>query len=104
MPKNTGKVSSMYTVRTDWNEVQLSNELKEHNVVQVWSFRLGQQSSDNASSSSSSQERGSLHFALVLVEKAKDSKKMHNQGIKIRYCERWNYSYFFHENFVLLYF
>lgn len=42
MPKNTGKVSSMYTVRTDWNEVQLSNELKEHNVVQVWSFRLGQ--------------------------------------------------------------
>lgn len=43
--------------------------------MQVWSFRLGQQSSDNASSSSSSQERGSLHFALVLVEKAKDSKK-----------------------------
>lgn len=74
MPKNTGKVSSMYALRTDWNEVQLSNELEEHDVVQVWSFRLGQQSSDNASSSSS-QERGSLHFALVLVEKEKDGKK-----------------------------
>lgn len=74
MPKNTGKVSSMYTLRTDWNEVQLSNELEEHDVVQVWSFRLGQQSSDNASSASS-QERGSLHFALVLVEKEKDGKK-----------------------------
>lgn len=74
MPKNTGKVSSMYALRTDWNEVQLSNELEEHDVVQVWSFRLGQQSSDNASSSSS-QERASLHFALVLVEKEKDGKK-----------------------------
>lgn len=74
MPKNTGKVSSMYALRTNWNEVQLSNELEEHDVVQVWSFRLGQQSSDNASSSSS-QERGSLHFALVLVEKEKDGKK-----------------------------
>lgn len=74
MPKNTGNVSSMYALRTDWNEVQLSNELEEHDVVQVWSFRLGQQSSDNASSSSS-QERGSLHFALVLVEKEKDGKK-----------------------------
>lgn len=74
MPKNTGKVSSIYALRTDWNEVQLSNELEEHDVVQVWSFRLGQQSSDNASSSSS-QERASLHFALVLVEKEKDGKK-----------------------------
>lgn len=74
MPKNTGKVSSMYALRTDWNEIQLSNELEEHDVVQVWSFRLGQQSSDNASSSSS-QERASLHFALVLVEKEKDGKK-----------------------------
>lgn len=74
MPKNTGKVSSIYALRTDWNEVQLSNELEEHDVVQVWSFRLGQQSRDNASSSSS-QERASLHFALVLVEKEKDGKK-----------------------------
>lgn len=74
MPKNTSKVSSMYALRTDWNEVQLSNELEEHDVVQVWSFRLGQQSSDNASSSSS-QERASLHFALVLVKKEKDGKK-----------------------------
>jgi len=64
----------MYALRTDWNEVWLSNEVEEHDVVQVWSFRLGQQSSDNASSSSS-QERGSLRFALMLVEKAKDSKK-----------------------------
>ncbi|KAK7858608.1 hypothetical protein CFP56_011460 [Quercus suber] len=68
MPKNTGK-----------NEVRLSNELEEHDVVQVWSFRLGQQSSDNASSSSSSsQERESLRFSLMLEHIGDMLEHMHD--------------------------
>lgn len=56
MPKGNGNVSSMYVFKTRWNEVYKKNGLQKDDLVQVWSFRdVG----------------NNLHFALVLVEKAK---------------------------------
>ncbi|KAK7809594.1 b3 domain-containing protein, partial [Quercus suber] len=66
MPKDTGNTSSTYALRTGWNNVRLSNDLKEGDLVQLWSFRVGQQACEDASSSSAI-NRGQLCFALVLL-------------------------------------
>lgn len=41
MPKKSGKTSSMYVLKTNWNMVLQANGLDENDVVQVWSFRVG---------------------------------------------------------------
>ncbi|KAB1226901.1 hypothetical protein CJ030_MR1G005823 [Morella rubra] len=41
MPKDSGNTSSIYALRTYWNDVVRNNELKPGNVVQIWSFRVG---------------------------------------------------------------
>ncbi|KAK9914494.1 hypothetical protein M0R45_038269 [Rubus argutus] len=56
MEKDNGNVSSTYVFKTRWKEVYKKNGLQIDDVVQVWSFRdVGNK----------------LHFALVLLEKAK---------------------------------
>ena len=56
MHKDNGDVSPMYVFKTRWTEVYKKNQLQRGDVIQVWSFRdVG----------------NNLHFALVLVEKAK---------------------------------
>ncbi|KAK9988816.1 hypothetical protein SO802_029055 [Lithocarpus litseifolius] len=66
MPKDTGNTSSTYALRTGWNNVRLSNDLKEGDLVQLWSFRVGQQACEDASSSTAT-NKGQLCFALVLL-------------------------------------
>jgi hypothetical protein len=41
MPKESGKICSTYVLRTNWNEVSQENGLGPKDVVQVWSFRVG---------------------------------------------------------------
>ncbi|XP_059433742.1 B3 domain-containing protein At5g24050-like [Corylus avellana] len=41
MPKKSGKTSSMYVLKTNWNRVKQANRLEKNDVVQVWSFRVG---------------------------------------------------------------
>lgn len=38
--KASGKKSSMYVLKKNWNDIVMANKLKEDDVVQVWSFRL----------------------------------------------------------------
>ncbi|XP_023877882.2 B3 domain-containing protein At5g24050 [Quercus suber] len=64
MPKITGNTSSTYALRTDWNNVRKSNNLKEGDLVQPWSFRVGQQACEDASSSSAS-NKGHLCFKEI---------------------------------------
>ena len=66
MPKITGNTSSTYALRTGWNNVRLSNNLKEGDLVQLWSFQVGQQACEDASSSTAT-NKGQLCFALVLL-------------------------------------
>ncbi|KAK7841075.1 b3 domain-containing protein [Quercus suber] len=48
MPKITGNTSSTYALRTGWNNVRKSNDLKEGDLVQLWSLRVGQQACEDA--------------------------------------------------------
>jgi hypothetical protein len=41
MPKDTGNKCSIYVLKTDWNDIFKENELKIGDVVQVWSFWVG---------------------------------------------------------------
>ncbi|XP_030944816.1 B3 domain-containing protein At1g05920-like [Quercus lobata] len=66
MPKDTRNTSSTYALKTDWNNVRLSNDLKEGDLVQLWSFQVGQQACEDASSSTAT-NKGQLCFALVLL-------------------------------------
>ena len=66
MPKITGNTTSTYALRTSWNNVRKSNDLKEGDLVQLWSFRVGQQACEDASSSTAT-NKGQLCFALVLL-------------------------------------
>ena len=66
MPKITGNTTSTFALRTGWNNVRLSNDLKEGDLVQLWSFRIGQQACEDASSSTAT-NKGQLCFALVLL-------------------------------------
>ena len=40
MPKITGNTSSTYALRTGWNNVRKSNDLKKGDLVQLWSLRV----------------------------------------------------------------
>ncbi|XP_040364352.1 uncharacterized protein LOC121049938 [Rosa chinensis] len=65
MEKKTGKTSSSYVLKTRWNEVADKNNLKEKDVVQVWSFRdVG----------------NNLHFAIVLVKKGERKGGEHSSS------------------------
>ena len=66
MLNDTGNTSSTYALRTGWNNVRLSNDLKEGDLVQLWSFWVGQQACEVASSSTTT-NKGQLCFALVLL-------------------------------------
>ena len=66
MPKDTGNTSSTHALRTGWNRVQKSNDIKKGDLVQLWSFRVGQQACEDASSSATN--KGQLYFALVLLQ------------------------------------
>ncbi|KAK9988878.1 hypothetical protein SO802_029117 [Lithocarpus litseifolius] len=68
IPKDTRNTSSTYALRTRWNIVQKSNDLKEGDLVQLSSFRVGQQACEDASSSSSASNKGHLCFALLLLQ------------------------------------
>ena len=67
MPKILGNTTSTYALRTSWNNVRKSNDLKEGDLVQLWSFRVGQQACEDASSSTAT-NKGQLCFALVLLQ------------------------------------
>ncbi len=71
MKKDSGNTSSSYVLMTTWNQVCKDNDLKINDLVQVWSFRVGQQQRCDGSSGS---EKGKICFALVLVERAKGAK------------------------------
>ncbi|XP_059432626.1 B3 domain-containing protein At2g31420-like [Corylus avellana] len=58
MGKGSGKSSSMYALRTHWNAVVEANGLKEKDVIQVWSFRVG--------------DEQKLCLALVVVSRVRD--------------------------------
>ncbi|KAL6980235.1 hypothetical protein U1Q18_021877 [Sarracenia purpurea var. burkii] len=40
MPKKSGNVSSTYNLVSAWSSVVARNALKEHNIVQLWAFRV----------------------------------------------------------------
>uniref|UniRef100_A0A7N2L7W7 B3 domain-containing protein n=1 Tax=Quercus lobata TaxID=97700 RepID=A0A7N2L7W7_QUELO len=72
MPKDTvNTTSSTYALRTYWNKGLESNKFKIGDLLQVWSFRVGEQASD---ASSSGINEGQLCFALVMVGRAKSDK------------------------------
>jgi hypothetical protein len=58
MGKNSGKTSSMYVLRTNWNDAAKKNVLKANDVVQVWSFRVG------------GEQQQLLGLALVVVSRS----------------------------------
>ncbi|XP_059433474.1 B3 domain-containing protein At1g05920-like [Corylus avellana] len=72
MGKDSGKSSSMYALRTHWNAVAKANGLKAKDVIQVWSFRVG--------------DGQKLCLALVVVSRVRDldghgrSKMSDNEG------------------------
>ena len=74
MPKETGNTISTYALRSTWNYVRESNDLKIDDVVQLWSFRVDKEACDDVSSSNTN--KGGLCFMLVLVQKAKDEQSM----------------------------
>ncbi|XP_030964940.1 B3 domain-containing protein At2g31420-like [Quercus lobata] len=55
MPKESGKKSSSYVLRINWNNAVAANDLKITTVVQIWSFRVANQED--------------LCMALVVVDK-----------------------------------
>uniref|UniRef100_A0A2N9EKX9 TF-B3 domain-containing protein n=1 Tax=Fagus sylvatica TaxID=28930 RepID=A0A2N9EKX9_FAGSY len=63
MKKDSGNTSSSYVLMTTWNQVCKDNDLKINDLVQVWSFRVGQQQGCDGSSGSN---KGKICFALVL--------------------------------------
>ncbi|XP_041009293.1 putative B3 domain-containing protein At3g24850 [Juglans microcarpa x Juglans regia] len=64
MRKTRGKTSSMYVLRKCWHDVTLTNDLQDGDVVQVWSFRVG------------NEQR--LCLALVVVNRKKDQGSLKN--------------------------
>jgi hypothetical protein len=58
MGKDSGKSSSMYALRTYWNAVAKENDLKAKDVIQVWSFRVG--------------DEQKLCLALMVVSRVRD--------------------------------
>ncbi|KAG2711830.1 hypothetical protein I3760_04G095700 [Carya illinoinensis] len=64
MRKTSGKTSSMYVLRKCWHDVTLTNDLQNGDVVQVWSFRVG------------NEER--LCLALVVVNRKKNQGSLKN--------------------------
>jgi hypothetical protein len=70
MGKDSGKTSSTYVLKTHWKTVVQQNELRENDVVQVWSFRVG----------NSNEQK--LCMALVVVIRARnlDRNGRDNEG------------------------
>ena len=64
MPKDTGNTSSTYALRSTWNYVQKSNDLKMDDVVQLWSFRVDKEACDDAA-------------LLLLLIQTKDGSVLH---------------------------
>lgn len=54
MPKKSGKKSSSYVLRSNWNNVVAANDLKINTVVQIWSFQVA--------------DKENLCMALVVVD------------------------------------
>ncbi|KAK6926009.1 B3 domain-containing protein At2g31720-like [Dillenia turbinata] len=65
MPKENGKVSSSYMLKTKWGEVVMNNNIKKGDIVQLWAFRT--ETTDST-----------LGFALVRVRTA-GKKQQHDQ-------------------------
>ena len=68
MPKESGKKSSSYVLRINWNNVVAANDLKITTVVQIWSFRVT--------------NKEDLCMALVVVDKGR-SKSSSNSNDRV---------------------
>ncbi|KAK6945280.1 B3 domain-containing protein At2g31720-like [Dillenia turbinata] len=69
MPKENGKTSSSYMLKTKWGEVVRKNKIKEGDIVQLWAFRT-------------KRTKSTLGFALVKIRAGKQQQQEEEEEIK----------------------